>query len=152
MHQFQQDNNKYNQENGFSLIEAILASAIVGIGFVGVFTLTVFSERSIQESVAREKLQMQANQILEIIFESDQYNNMDMTSCNAPDENATDTYIIRGYEWCTRLEGEVGSADTNDTRSISVITDAEGNKIVHIELETRNGEVQVVMNRSFGIQ
>lgn len=134
------------------MIEAMIATAIIGIGFTGVYSLVVYADITMRRSVDRQKLQMQANQILEII-ESDlanitQYNAIDLTNCIQPDATATQKFVLRPYEWCQRLNAEVGS-DTGSTRIITVTDLGDGRRAVHIQLEAFDGEVQVVMKRAY---
>lgn len=98
-------------------------------------------------------MQIVADQILEVIeydvANIDQYANLSLAVCTAPGGGATLAYELRPYEWCQRLEGEVGVAVTGDTRSVDVTTLADGRKVVHILLESGGGIVQVVMKRVF---
>jgi len=135
---------------GFSLIEAMVATAIIGVGFVGTMTLTGVAQQSSNESILRQKLQMQANQILEII-ESDIDNiddyNLDLSEC--PASAGATTIEAREYEWCTRMENEAGAATANDTRTVTVTTLADGSKAVEILLEALGGRVQTIMKRVY---
>lgn len=127
-----------------------MATAIVGIGFVGVYTLAVMSELTLHRSVAKQKMQMQADQILATIEGDtdniDQYT-LTLTNCSAPEQ--TDTYLVRQYEWCRRLNAEVGTATNSDTRTITVTTLVDGRKVVSILLGSDSGNVQVVMKRVY---
>ncbi|MDB2415278.1 prepilin-type N-terminal cleavage/methylation domain-containing protein [Rickettsiales bacterium] len=150
-------NNKrkyWQGEDGMSLIEALVATAIVGIAFVGVYGLVAMSEKSMRESVAKQKLQMQANQIMDIIDGDvdniDNYDGIDLTDCVDP-AGATDKYLVRSYEWCSRLEGEVGEAGDDDIRSIEIETLVDNRKVVHLQLETFGGTVQIVMKRVYSV-
>jgi prepilin-type N-terminal cleavage/methylation domain-containing protein len=139
-------------EQGFSLVEALISTVIIGVAFTGVYSLTVYSEKLMRESMAREWLQMQANQILDVIdADSDNIASYvtDLTDCVDPGDGAT-TAQDRIYEWCLRLEDQTGEATVNDTRSITTGTNADGSTVVYVELTTQDGNVQVVMNRSFG--
>lgn len=137
---------------GFSLIEAMVATAIMGVGFTGTYTLVMLSERSMRESVIKQKLQMQADQILSII-ESDLDNiddyTINLTDCVAP--VTAEKSDVRAFEWCSRLDGELGAADDAETRSVTVTTLGGGQRVVHILLEAGNGNVQVVMKRVFDL-
>ena len=141
-----------NKSRGFTLIEAMVATAIMSIGFVGVYSLVAFSERSIRNSTVKQKLFMQANQIYEII-ESDVENidlySLDLTVCNPLGPGDTATWQVRRFEWCSRLNGELGVATNNETRSITVTQMPDGRRVVHILLEDLNGDVQIVMKRVF---
>ena len=140
------------KSRGLSLVEALVATAIMAIGFTGVYTMVTVSAQSVQQSVARQKMQIQANQILDII-ESDSSNidfyTMGLTNCTPPPGGTTLIYLIRGYEWCSRLSGEVGAATANDTRAITVTTLADQRRVVEVLLESNGGRVQVVMKRTF---
>lgn len=48
------------KESGFTLIEAVVALAIIGISFAGVFGLVTISDRSLQGAIERERMKMQA--------------------------------------------------------------------------------------------
>lgn len=139
------------ESKGFSLIEAIVSTAVVGIGFVGVYTIVATSEQLMMRSIAKEKTQMIADQILDII-ETDLANidsyEMDLETCVDPG-SSTDQYDIRGYEWCMRITNEVGAPTDNDDRSITVTTLGDGRRVVHILLESYDERVQIVMKRVF---
>lgn len=138
-------------EKGFGLMEALIATAIVGIGFVGVYSLIALSEQFTKWAIGRQKLQMTANQILEVI-EGDIANidsyNLDLTTCTDPSP-ATDTYLVRSFEWCTRIQDELGAAGTTDVRSITV-TVSGSNRVVLVVLEAYGARAQIVMERTYG--
>jgi prepilin-type N-terminal cleavage/methylation domain-containing protein len=142
--------NKKNN-SGFSLIEAMVATVIVGLGFTGVYTLTAFASKSIDESMSRQKLQLVANQIYEII-ESDITNidsyNIDLSTCTTPAQGATEKYITKAYEWCMRMNTEIGSVMANDSRAITVTT-LSNQKAVELMLSANNGKSLVVMKRVY---
>jgi len=137
---------------GFSLIEAMVASCIVAVGFVGVYTLVAISEQFTARAIAKQKLQMQANSMLEVI-ESDVANidnyAMDLGACVEPAVDETEASILRGYEWCIRMAEEMGAPQANDQRTINITTLADDRRVVHILLESHNEKVQVVMKRVF---
>ncbi|MCE3232248.1 MAG: hypothetical protein K0R98_505 [Rickettsiaceae bacterium] len=144
---------KARSSKGFTLIEAMVSTAIMGVGFVGVYTLIATSETLMQRSIGREKMQMIADQILDII-ETDLTNiasyQMTLATCTDPGAS-TSQPLIRGYEWCMRLNNEIGAAITGETRSITVTTLADGRRVVHIVLDGYNQKIQVVMDRAFNI-
>ena len=145
-------NKRSYKQQGITLVEALLATALLGIGFAGVYTITALSAESMSQSVARQKMQMQANQILDLIETDtaniDQYV-LNLANCAAPLGGQTEKYQLRPFEWCSRLNGEVGSALANDIRSVNITTLADGRKVAHVLLESHNGNVQVVMKRIF---
>ncbi|MCB2081025.1 MAG: prepilin-type N-terminal cleavage/methylation domain-containing protein [Rickettsiales bacterium] len=140
------------QEGGFTLVEAMVATMISGIAFAGVFSLTMLSTHHMEESVSRQKLQLMAEQMLEVI-ESDLENvdnyAMSFATCNAPGAGETALSDTRRYEWCQRLNGEVGAPAAAETRTITITTLADQRKVVHILLEAENDGVQVVIKRAY---
>ena len=63
--------NKYrnrDSEKGITLLEAIVATAIIGIGFVAVFQMVQYSVRSIDVSGERTKANYIVGTIAEDIF------------------------------------------------------------------------------------
>jgi hypothetical protein len=102
--------------------------------------------------VARQKMQMISSQILEVI-ESDVENldsyDMGLGICIEPAVGETDKFDLRQYEWCARLNGEIGTIGSGETREIDITTLADDRRVVHITLEGISGEVQVVMKRTY---
>ena len=141
---------------GFTLIEALVSSAVFGIGFVGVYTIVAVSEQIMVKSAQKQKVQMIADQMLDIMATDtaniDSYG-MDLSACTVP--VTTDQWDVRGYEWCIRLNSEIGPVTANDDRSITIgsITDVTdprlGLRTVTILLEGNNEKVQIVMKRTF---
>lgn len=141
------------KKSGFSLIEAMVAMAIMGISFVGVYTLTGYASNSLKNSSDRQKMQIIANVMLEAIeidyANIDNYNNMDFTTCVAPGNGQTQTYHQNRYKWCRMLNDAVGTPATGDIRNIRVTTSGT-NKNVRIFLESRKKNAQIVTNRVYG--
>ncbi len=144
---------KIKNSAGFSLIEAMIAMAIMSISFVGVYTLTGYASNSLKSSADRQKMQIVANQMFELIENDhaniDSYNNMDFTTCAAPTSGQTQTYHQNRYNWCRMLNDAAGTSATGDTRMIKVTTSGT-NKNVRIILESRNKGAQIVINRVYG--
>lgn len=145
--------DKRNKANlsGFSLIEAMISTMIIGVSFAGIYSIAIFSANNLNTSSDRQKLQLVADQIMEVI-ESDVSNidfyDMDFTTCNAPNSGETEDYHQYRYKWCRMLNDSLGNPATGDEREISVSTTSDG-KLVHIKLESRNAETSVVMKRIF---
>lgn len=136
---------------GFSLIESLIATAIVGIGFVGVYSLVVLSEQFTKWAIARQKLQMYANQMLEVI-EADVTNidnyGLTLQTCTNPSP-ATTTSLVRGFEWCIRMNTELGAAGTTDVRTITVTSLGGNRRSVVIRLEAYSARAQVIMEKVY---
>jgi prepilin-type N-terminal cleavage/methylation domain-containing protein len=141
---------KNKRESGFSLIEAMVSTAIMSIGFVGVYTLVATSEQLMTHSIAREKAQMIADQMLEIIS-TDIPNistySMNLATCVNP-APSTSQPLVRGYEWCIRLNSELGAVGATDRRSITV-TAMDTRQLVYVLIEGSERKVQVVMSRIY---
>jgi hypothetical protein len=131
----------------------MMATAIAGVGFIGTYTLVATSEVVTTRSIGRQKMQMIADQMFDII-DTDTANidsyAMTLTTCIDPGAGASQA-LTRGYEWCLRLNNEIGATVTGETRSITITTLADGSKVVHIVLDGYNSKIQVVMNRAFNI-
>lgn len=142
-----------NKQEGFSLLEAMISSAIIGVGLVGVVSLTAFSENYMQRSVIRHKMQMVADNMMEVI-ESDLSNidsyTMDFTACPSAVEGAA-TYQVRRFEWCQTMDDKLGIATVNEIRRIVVTTQSDGKRAVEILLEDSDGATQIVMKRLFDV-
>ena len=149
---------KQNQ-SGFSLIEAMVATLIMAITFTGVYTLTNYSSITLKNSVDRQKMQIIANQMIESITidyaNIDSYNNMDFTTCNAPTVGQTQEFHQNRYRWCRMLNDSVGTAVVSvtppalpDIRNI-VVTTASGKKTLHITLESRRKGTQIVIKNAY---
>lgn len=143
----------HQKQAGFTLVEAMVATLVITVGFVGSYTLVGYTQDAVQSASIRQKLQMQANQILDLIEADlehvDSYDNLDLENCAAPDVGVTDTWILRRYEWCRRLTDDARAVQANDTRSVDVTTLADGSKAVQVLLESGNGSMQIVMKRVY---
>lgn len=147
-------------QKGFTLVEALVATLVISIGFAGCYTLVGYVQESTQSAIVRQKLQMQANQILDLI-EADstnisQYNNMNLKVCTVPNGGETVTSVLRKYEWCQRLTAEAHAPQTNDVRMITVTQPTVAvcpapcsTYYVQVLLESDNKEIQIVMKRQY---
>lgn len=136
---------------GFSLIEAMIATAIVCIGFVGVYTLITLSEQFTKWAIARQKLQLIGNQIFEVI-EGDSANRanytLNLATCTNPGAS-TVTSVVRSYEWCIRMQNDFFSAGSTDVRSVTVTTSGTKYNVL-IRLEAYGAKAQIIMERVYG--
>lgn len=144
-------NTSVKMESGFSLVEAMVATVIIGVAFAGIYNIALFSSKTLNASSDRQKLQLIADQMMEVI-ESDidniDFYDLDFTTCNAPDSGETEDYHLNRYRWCRMLNSSVNTPATGDTREIAINSTSDG-KLVTITLDSRNGETNVVMKRLF---
>jgi len=149
--------NMNNPKNAFTLIEALISVALTAIGFAGVYALVGTSSLVISNSLDREKLRFQNSEIMETIS-SDLtnamvYNGVDLSNCNAINLPAgNDTQAERLINWCNKMEGEVGTKRSSDTRIIRVERRAVGSNFVNIvslELNAKTDRKSVYLKRVF---
>jgi type IV pilus assembly protein PilV len=72
-------------KQAFTLIEALMSVAIMAIGFAGVYALVSTSSRVLSNSIDREKLNFQADEIIESLHADRanilEYNGKDLSKC-----------------------------------------------------------------------
>lgn len=140
------------KDDGFSLIEAMIATLIMSITFAGVYTMAGYSSISLKNSIDRQKMQLIANQILESISSDyaniDSYNNMDFITCTAPTGAQTQTYHQNRYKWCRMLNDAVGTPAVGDTRKITIVTSGTS-RIMSIVLQSRLKNAQIVIKNVY---
>lgn len=141
-----------NNQGGFTLIEVLMSVAIMAIGFAGVYILVGVSDQVLQNSIDREKLNYQANEIIETIhFDRDNLadydnQNLGVTDCSTLTANSNLEV------WCNRITAELGAADTLDKRIIYVeqqTVDSKEVNVVAIELSNKNGKNSVWVKKIF---
>jgi prepilin-type N-terminal cleavage/methylation domain-containing protein len=138
-------------QKGFSLIEAMVATVIMGIAFTGIYSLASYSNNFVYNSSERQDLQVIANQIFEVI-ESDKTNisnyAADLKVCNAPSQSQTQKYYQYNYKWCRMLNDMFGTAASSDIRQITV-TNISGGILLTVTLQAKNNRSEIVMKRFY---
>lgn len=129
------------KEKGFSIIEAMVAMALLSVGFVGVYALIGASERFQVRTVERNNASMLTVQMFEVIEASRQQFidtvldvpfsgtvNLNAANCavggvvgNNRPTNARDFNAFFS-QWCQRLNRVLGAAGQGDQRQIQVVT------------------------------
>ena len=140
-----------NKEKGFSLIESMIATLIMAIAFTGVYTLSAFSSQTLTNSTNRQKMQLVANQMIEVIdgdYDNILMYDLDFTTCSAPGSGVTDSWEVNRYKWCRMLDDFLGTTNTGDVREIDVVTTTDG-IVVNITLESKNGEAIVALKKLY---
>ena len=94
------------KQKGTTLLEALVATAIIGVGFIAIFQMVIYSVRSIDDSGERTKINYLADMILEDL---DAYK----FSRTANDEVLFDALIDQDVFW----QGTCAAATGIDTTS-----------------------------------
>ncbi len=155
-------------QQGFSMIEALVSVAIVAIGFAGVYALVGVSDRALRNSFDREQLNYQANEFIETLnsehaSEVDivQYHEKKLTQCDAlslKKVSATDEKLgnkERLIRLCKRIKETVGESGTGDRRRIRVVKKTPDSKdvyVVSVELSSKDGKNSVGVKRVFNVR
>ena len=143
-----------NSKNAFTLIEALVSVAITAIGFAGVIALVSTSNDVMSKSYDKEKLKFQNIEIMETL-NSDQanimeYNGKDLSQCtDLVTSEGKEEQLARLQNWCNKIQGEVGSKRTQDSRIIRVERRVIGDEavfIVSLEMSGKNDK-SVFMKR-----
>ena len=143
-----------NSKNAFTLIEALVSVAITAIGFAGVIALVSTSNDVMSKSYDKEKLKFQNTEIMEVL-NGDQanimeYNGKDLSQCtDLVTSEGMEQQLARLQNWCNKIQGEVGSKRTQDSRIIRVERRVIGDEaifIVSLEMSGKNDK-SVFMKR-----
>lgn len=145
-------------KQAFTLIEALISVAIMGIGFSGVYGLVSTSNQILSDSIDREKLNFQTSEIMESLH-ADRinlltYNNQDLSNCTSLSTSTDkEDQLIRLKNWCEKLEGEVSTKRTQDKRLIRVEKTSDNNfYVVSIDLAGKNDKKTTYIKRVFNAQ
>ena len=151
------DRTKLNQgQLGLSLIEGMIAAAVVGIGFVAVFSLSTFSTNILMSSIDREKARMLTTMIMEDLLTDQSTINSCATTCPYHDmdfkvTNSADTTSAKEQaKWHGQANKLFGAPASADKRLISFeeTTAATGVFVVTIEINSRNGRAKNTFKRT----
>ena len=143
-----------NSKNAFTLIEALVSVAITAIGFAGVIALVSTSNDVMSKSYDKEKLKFQNTEIMEVL-NGDQanimeYNGKDLSQCaDLVTSEGKEEQLASLQNWCNKIQGEVGSKRTQDSRIIRVERRVIGDEavfIVSLEMSGKNDK-SVFMKR-----
>ncbi len=139
-------------QNGVSLLEAIVATAVIAIGFMAVYTLAITSTRVLMGTVDREKGNMIANAVFEDLITDTpnllSYHNMDFKTSG----QGSATHLSKKTKWAQIASKRFGSPQANDKRQIQVVKKSVAGKdifVVTIDLATRDGKARNQFKRIF---
>jgi len=147
---------RHSAEQGFTLVEALVAMAIFMLGFGGLYVFFNLSQHSVMESERRMYLNLMGDRIIQTIAAEAQRSATDplnpfvtpsqyagsLNSCNY---NATD---VR-QTWCQELNGNVGpynAASGKENRQVDLVNDGTG-LIVNVALVIADGKVSAYFTR-----
>ena len=141
---------------GFTLVEALVAMVIFTLGFSGLYFSYGLSQQVVVEAEKRMHVNLIANQIIETIAAQGQRAANDplnpfLTPSQYSGSLAACTYSATDdrQKWCTSLDTSVGpfnAASGREMRDVSVINDGTG-LIINVSLVTANGSVTAYVTR-----
>lgn len=139
-------------QSGVSMLEAMIAAAVIGIGFMAIYTLSITSTKILMSSIDREKGNMIANTIFEDLITDIPnllaYHNMDFTVAG----QGSTSHKIKKTKWATIASKHFGNPQTKDKRDIKVIKKSVAGKdiyVITIDLATRGGKAKNQFKRVF---
>ena len=130
-------NTYFMNKKAFTLIEALVAVAIMAIGFAGVYALVKSSTNVLNDSIEREKLNFQTMEIIENLHADQsnilEYNGKDLSNCSSITmKKGMDQQLTKLKRWCEKMKGEVGDKRNQDKRRIRVEKKKIGAKYVYV--------------------
>lgn len=145
-----------NRENGFTLVEALVALAIFMLGFGGLYVFYALSQHSIIDSERRMYLNLMGDRIIQSIAAEAQRSATDPAnpfvtpslyagSLNTCSYASTD---VR-QSWCQDLNTNIGAYNATsgkENRQVELANDGTG-LIVNVSLIASNGQVSAYFTR-----
>jgi Tfp pilus assembly protein PilV len=124
------------QEQGFGIIEGLLAAAIVAIGFVGILHVATVATQTLQFASNQDKLTMLTTMVLEDIAQDSsnllQYNNVNLLSSRPAHARGQK----KTARWLKRFESYCGSRKP--------LNQCLRNATISIETKCKNSNSQLV--------
>ena len=143
-------------QQGFTLVEALVAMAIFMLGFGGLYVFFNLSQHSVMESERRMYLNLMGDRIIQTIAAEGQRSASDpanpfvtpsqyagsLNNCNFDADDVRQS-------WCTDLNTNVGAYNAtsgNENRQVDLINDGTG-LIVNVALIIADGKVSAYFTR-----
>ena len=124
------------QEQGFGIMEGLIAAAIVAIGFVGILHVATVASQALQFASNQDKLTMLTTMMLEDVAQDStnllQYNNVNLLS-SKPSHARGQKKTAR---WMKRFESYCGARNP--------INQCLNNATISIETKCKNSQSQLV--------
>ena len=109
--------------SGLSLLEALISTAIVGIGFVAILQMTNYSIQSIYISGERTKANYLTNVIAEDVIDNQDINTTgDNNFSNLLSQREFNSNFCQSNSGGTNNSGEIYSGTTNNTTNVEIKT------------------------------
>jgi len=143
-------------ELGLTLIESMVAAAVVGIGFVAAFNLSTVSTNILLSSIDREKGSMLTSMIMEDMLTDSStinscattcpYHNMDFKTAGS----GSTTPATKQTKWQGHANKLFGTPSVNDKRTIKVEQTSNTSSVfvITIEIDSRDGRAKNIFRRT----
>ena len=159
-----------NKQSGVSLIEAMVAAAVVGIGFVAIYGITTSSTRVLLNSIDREKGNMMANMIMEDIVidikNITQYHNINFTSSPSVQTTSVEKKHKKWKSAADKMFDHVRSGSNECSggnpkewknchyRKVEVVETSSGSKVytISVHLSNRDGRAVNTFKRTINAE
>ena len=124
------------QEQGFGIMEGLIAAAIVAIGFVGILHVATVATQALQFASNQDKLTMLTTMMLEDVAQDStnllQYNNVNLLSSKPSHARGKN----KAGRWMKRFESYCGARNP--------INQCLNNATISIETKCKNSKSQLV--------
>jgi len=143
------------KNNGFTLIEALVAAAFVAIGFAGVYGLVQGSTVVFERSLAKEQRRYVHDEILDYLSDRhwrkediDKYDGLRLDSDCASFSDEIFDITERNYlaRWCARIQSErqrLSQSTTDYSRLLSVYRNNQNYWVATLS-EEKDGDVRIL--------
>lgn len=148
--------NQTNKDNGFTLVEALVAMAIFMLGFSGLYFFYNLSQHTVAASEKRMYVNLMADRIVQTIAAEGQRSMADALNPFINPTQYAGSLNVCNYSasddrqgWCQDLNTNVGPynpASGKEIRQVEVINDGTG-LIVNVTLVVANGDVAAFYTR-----
>ena len=141
--------NKTKNLSGMSLIEALVATVVVGVGLVTVLQLAAFVTRSVDISIEKNKVNYLSEMMMEdMLSDRNSLSFYQRTlNCGITTQPTQNPYDLRINKWQTNfkgsLDGGLTGQDTRctglDSKQVTFVTQVSGTRIRFI---SNNGRLE----------